>query len=402
MRVYLCFTAAEYDMEIPHDFLCPVTLDLMTDPVVLTGDGHTYSRAGIQQWLLHKHTSPKTNEVLGETRVIPNHHLRSTILEWIDQHAVDKRTGLSKAQLQQRSQQQQQQGSALSVGPSSAVSASPAYGRPSEVAPSAGRRASASGAAAAPAASLISPGERPTAAYPSLSAHPSPSPLPPLPQSASASHASPSPSAIRPALPAAAAAAAAATAVAGGGTPARVPSPNNPFSVPQADVSSSRASGQQASRLSDSARAASPLRVPLPVPQRTSSMPSVGAGPALASTAVAAEDEEPTNALPQISARRAVESYSYRDHSETAADVTNDNEPDADAASPRAAVPSVAAAELASLAGAGGANADADFEFPSVPAHQPVITAPQSQPQPLAYVVPLEPSSSRRVAMRYA
>ena len=69
--------------ELPDDYLCPITQELMTDPVMAM-DGHTYERAAISAWLSRKTTSPMTGEAL-ETRVVPNHLVRRQILEWKEQ-----------------------------------------------------------------------------------------------------------------------------------------------------------------------------------------------------------------------------------------------------------------------------------------------------------------------------
>merc|ERR1712045_349656 len=53
-------------------FLCPITRELMTDPVICC-DGHTYERAAIEQWLRGNSRSPKTNQPLQSREVIPNH-----------------------------------------------------------------------------------------------------------------------------------------------------------------------------------------------------------------------------------------------------------------------------------------------------------------------------------------
>jgi hypothetical protein len=84
----------EFDVRIPEEYLCPITADLMFDPVV-AADGHTYAREGISAWLKLKRTSPKTNEALQDDRLVPNHHLRGAILEWVDAHKI--RTGAADA-----------------------------------------------------------------------------------------------------------------------------------------------------------------------------------------------------------------------------------------------------------------------------------------------------------------
>ena len=49
--------------EVPDDYICPITTEIMTDPVS-TLDGFTYERAAITEWLRTKDTSPKTSAKL--------------------------------------------------------------------------------------------------------------------------------------------------------------------------------------------------------------------------------------------------------------------------------------------------------------------------------------------------
>ena len=64
--------------EVPDDFICPITAEIMTDPVC-TSDGFTYERAAITEWLRTKDTSPKTGAKLESTMLFPNLSLRSVI-----------------------------------------------------------------------------------------------------------------------------------------------------------------------------------------------------------------------------------------------------------------------------------------------------------------------------------
>eukprot|EP00471_Norrisiella_sphaerica_P003042 CAMPEP_0184484944 /NCGR_PEP_ID=MMETSP0113_2-20130426/6605_1 /TAXON_ID=91329 /ORGANISM="Norrisiella sphaerica, Strain BC52" /LENGTH=176 /DNA_ID=CAMNT_0026866173 /DNA_START=331 /DNA_END=861 /DNA_ORIENTATION=- len=57
---------------------CPITLDIMKDPVVCA-DGHTYEREAIQMWLKKNARSPQTNLPLASKDLIPNHSLRGII-----------------------------------------------------------------------------------------------------------------------------------------------------------------------------------------------------------------------------------------------------------------------------------------------------------------------------------
>ena len=66
------------DDDVPEEFLCPITFDLMTDPVI-AADGHTYERRAIEAWFSRARTSPVTNEPLEHLHLIPAHTIRSLI-----------------------------------------------------------------------------------------------------------------------------------------------------------------------------------------------------------------------------------------------------------------------------------------------------------------------------------
>merc|ERR1712100_270684 len=67
---------------VPQDYLCPISLRLMSDPVI-AADGHGYERAAIEEWFQHKQTSPKTNQPLPSKALIPNHTLKAAILSFL-------------------------------------------------------------------------------------------------------------------------------------------------------------------------------------------------------------------------------------------------------------------------------------------------------------------------------
>ena len=58
---------------------CPLTKDLMSDPVVLISDGYTYERAAINKWLEKNETSPVTKAALQNKDMVPNLTMRSAI-----------------------------------------------------------------------------------------------------------------------------------------------------------------------------------------------------------------------------------------------------------------------------------------------------------------------------------
>ncbi|KAG8385395.1 hypothetical protein BUALT_Bualt03G0038600 [Buddleja alternifolia] len=67
---------------IPKDFCCPISLDLMKDPVIIS-TGQTYDRASIARWMEEGHcTCPKTGQMLVHTKLMPNRALRNLIMQW--------------------------------------------------------------------------------------------------------------------------------------------------------------------------------------------------------------------------------------------------------------------------------------------------------------------------------
>eukprot|EP00301_Raphidiophrys_heterophryoidea_P003898 c11740_g1_i1.p1 GENE.c11740_g1_i1~~c11740_g1_i1.p1 ORF type:complete len:404 (+),score=91.38 c11740_g1_i1:119-1330(+) len=71
--------------EIPQDFVCSITEEIMSDPV-LTVDGFTYERKAIEPWLDTHDTSPKTNMELPSKILIPNRALRSRIVDFLERY----------------------------------------------------------------------------------------------------------------------------------------------------------------------------------------------------------------------------------------------------------------------------------------------------------------------------
>ena len=67
--------------EPPAEYLCPITMMTMVDPVV-TADGQTYERSAIEGWLLTRNTSPATGAVLRHKELAPNFALRKAIETW--------------------------------------------------------------------------------------------------------------------------------------------------------------------------------------------------------------------------------------------------------------------------------------------------------------------------------
>ncbi|KAF7831136.1 U-box domain-containing protein 21-like [Senna tora] len=78
----------DLDLEpvIPAHFRCPVSLELMKDPVTLA-TGITYDRESIERWVESGNTTcPVTNLVLPNTLMVPNHAIRRLIQDWCVEH----------------------------------------------------------------------------------------------------------------------------------------------------------------------------------------------------------------------------------------------------------------------------------------------------------------------------
>ncbi|KAL1345336.1 hypothetical protein HN51_019094 [Arachis hypogaea] len=74
---------------IPDDFRCPISLELMQDPVIVS-TGQTYERSCIKKWLEAGHgTCPKTQQTLSSTVLTPNYVLRSLIAQWCEANGVE-------------------------------------------------------------------------------------------------------------------------------------------------------------------------------------------------------------------------------------------------------------------------------------------------------------------------
>ncbi|KAH7526427.1 hypothetical protein JRO89_XSUnG0056400 [Xanthoceras sorbifolium] len=74
---------------IPDDFRCPISLELMKDPVIVS-TGQTYERSCIEKWLEAGHgTCPKTQQALTSTALTPNYALRSLIAQWCEANGIE-------------------------------------------------------------------------------------------------------------------------------------------------------------------------------------------------------------------------------------------------------------------------------------------------------------------------
>ena len=71
-------------VDIPDEFNCPITLEIMDDPV-LCDDGYTYERSAIQS--ITNSLSPMTRQPIDKTRLIPNRALKDAINRFISSNS---------------------------------------------------------------------------------------------------------------------------------------------------------------------------------------------------------------------------------------------------------------------------------------------------------------------------
>lgn len=75
-------------VSIPPYFRCPLSLELMVDPVIVAS-GQTYDRDSIQKWLDNGLVfCPKTRQTLVHTNLIPNYTVKAMISNWCDENKI--------------------------------------------------------------------------------------------------------------------------------------------------------------------------------------------------------------------------------------------------------------------------------------------------------------------------
>ncbi|XP_075521220.1 E3 ubiquitin-protein ligase PUB23-like [Primulina tabacum] len=75
----------EKNMDFPQHFRCPISMELMKDPVTIS-TGVTYERKNIEKWFdtYKKKTCPATMQIIESFDVTPNHTLKRLIISWCD------------------------------------------------------------------------------------------------------------------------------------------------------------------------------------------------------------------------------------------------------------------------------------------------------------------------------
>lgn len=84
----LDIVAGSPDPIIPREFMCPLSRQMMTDPVIIAS-GQTYERSTITRWFAEGHkTCPKSRQIVEHTNFCPNFALKSLISDWRASNAI--------------------------------------------------------------------------------------------------------------------------------------------------------------------------------------------------------------------------------------------------------------------------------------------------------------------------
>eukprot|EP00882_Tetradesmus_deserticola_P009062 GHRQ01009559.1.p2 GENE.GHRQ01009559.1~~GHRQ01009559.1.p2 ORF type:complete len:194 (+),score=83.78 GHRQ01009559.1:1177-1758(+) len=67
--------------QVPPAFLCPISMQVMTQPVVAPSGG-SFNRPALMDWIRQHHTDPVSGAPLRSDQVFPNLAMRDLIHEW--------------------------------------------------------------------------------------------------------------------------------------------------------------------------------------------------------------------------------------------------------------------------------------------------------------------------------
>ncbi|KAK4488773.1 hypothetical protein RD792_004559 [Penstemon davidsonii] len=82
------FRRSEQMLVPPEELRCPISLQLMYDPVIIAS-GQTYERVCIEKWFSDGHnTCPKTQQELPHLSLTPNYCVKGLVASWCEQNGI--------------------------------------------------------------------------------------------------------------------------------------------------------------------------------------------------------------------------------------------------------------------------------------------------------------------------
>mmetsp|Transcript_517 Transcript_517/g.564 ORF Transcript_517/g.564 Transcript_517/m.564 type:complete len:101 (-) Transcript_517:30-332(-) len=76
--------------EVIESFLCPITQQIMKDPV-MTKYGHLYERTAIEAWIDKNNACPMTSKPLTREDIFPAYAVKNAIQEYIKKRGQEKK-----------------------------------------------------------------------------------------------------------------------------------------------------------------------------------------------------------------------------------------------------------------------------------------------------------------------
>jgi len=73
---------SDYEECCPPSFICPISTEIMNDPVILVEIGTTYDRKSIERWLTSHNSDPSTGLDIKSKDLLPVLALKNAIEEW--------------------------------------------------------------------------------------------------------------------------------------------------------------------------------------------------------------------------------------------------------------------------------------------------------------------------------
>ncbi len=80
----------EENKPIPDELICPITIEIMIDPVLCLSSGKAYERSAITKWIETNPTCPLTRRPLTQKDIIPNDDLKRQIAEFLKENPQHK------------------------------------------------------------------------------------------------------------------------------------------------------------------------------------------------------------------------------------------------------------------------------------------------------------------------
>jgi len=76
--------------DIPDNFLCPITQELMVNPL-MSRSGISFDRKAILEWISeHNNSCPMTRQPLRVCDLVPNRNLQAKIFAWCLEHGEEE------------------------------------------------------------------------------------------------------------------------------------------------------------------------------------------------------------------------------------------------------------------------------------------------------------------------